>query len=298
MTESINSIRPARSLLFWLDRLKKLPDGHLVVPNAWSHEHGPYEDGTAHAQQLMWDLFTNTLAAATILDTDKDLQQRLRKTLEHLYGPKVGSWGQLMEWMEEKPDLEKGHHRHTSHLYAVHPGNQITLKGTPKLAEAARVSLTQRGEVGDSRRSWTWAWRTALWSRLGNPERAHGCVAGLLAHNMLDNLWTTHPPFQIDGNFGITAGMTEIFLQSHAGELALLPALPAAWPTGSIKGLRARGNIMVDLAWNDGTLTTATLVSPIAQTITVRIPGHPEPQSVELKANQALTFPAGSHSGR
>ena len=115
---------------------------------------------------------------------------------------------------------------------------------------------------------------------------------------MLDNLWTTHPPFQIDGNFGITAGMTEIFLQSHAGELALLPALPAAWPTGSIKGLRARGNIMVDLAWNDGTLTTATLVSPIAQTITVRIPGHPEPQSVELKANQALTFPAGSHSGR
>jgi alpha-L-fucosidase 2 len=267
---------------FWLGRLKELPDGRLVVPNAWSHEHGPHEDGTAHAQQLMWDLFTNTLEASKLLGEDPDFQQKLTDARKRLAGPKIGTWGQLMEWMEEKPDLEKGGHRHTSHLFGVHPGKQITLSATPELAEAARMSLEKRGEIGDSRRSWTWAWRTALWSRLGQPERAHGCVAGLLAHNTLDNLWATHPPFQIDGNLGITAGMAEIFLHSHAGEISLLPALPKAWPTGSVTGLRARGEVIVDLEWRDGKLTTATLVSSSDQTVRVRIPGEPETREVKL----------------
>ena len=271
---------------FWLARLKELPDGRLVVPNAWSHEHGPHEDGTAHAQQLMWDLFTNTLEAAKILGEDPEFQTKLADTRKRLVGPRIGSWGQLMEWMEEKPDLEKGNHRHTSHLFAVHPGNQITLSSTPEWAEAARVSLEKRGEVGDSRRSWTWAWRTALWSRLGQPERAHGCVAGLLAHNTLDNLWATHPPFQIDGNLGITAGMAEIFLHSHAGEISLLPALPKVWPTGSVTGLRARGGVIVDLEWRDGALAAATLVSAKDQTVRVRIPGEPETREVKLAKSQ------------
>ncbi|MGE9271159.1 MAG: glycosyl hydrolase family 95 catalytic domain-containing protein, partial [Verrucomicrobiales bacterium] len=269
---------------FWLCRLKQLPSGQWVVPNAWSHEHGPHEDGTAHAQQLMWDLFSSTLAAAKILEEAPDLQARLESTLDNLYGPAIGSWGQLMEWMDEKPQLEKGNHRHTSHLFAVHPGRQITLAGDPELAEAARVSLTQRGEVGDSRRSWTWAWRTALWSRLGQPGRAHGCVAGLLAYNTLDNLWTTHPPFQIDGNFGITAGMTEMFLQSHAGEISLLPALPDAYPNGSVRGLRARGDVVVDLEWKSGKLKRASLISPFDQTIRVRIPGEAKPREISLRA--------------
>jgi alpha-L-fucosidase 2 len=267
---------------FWLARLKELPDGRLVVPNAWSHEHGPHEDGTAHAQQLMWDLFTNTLETAVILGEDPAFQQKLTDTRKRLAGPKIGSWGQLMEWMEEKPEFEQGNHRHTSHLYAVHPGRQITVAGTPELAEAARISLEKRGEVGDSRRSWTWAWRTALWARLGQPERAHGCVAGLLAHNTLDNLWTTHPPFQIDGNLGITGGMSEIFLQSHAGEISLLPALPTAWPTGSVTGLRARGNVIVDLTWREGKLHSATLVSATDQTVRIRLPGHAATREVKL----------------
>ena len=272
---------------FWLPRLKKTADGKLVVPNAWSHEHGPYEDGTAHAQQLMWDLFTNTLNAAKELGIDEKFQKQLSTTIDALYGPKIGSWGQLMEWMEEKPDLEKSHHRHTSHLFAVFPGNQISIANTPKLAQGAIVSLTQRGEVGDSRRSWAWAWRTALWARLGKSERAHGCVAGLLAYNMLDNLWTTHPPFQIDGSMGITAGMVECLLQSHSGVISILPALPKAWPTGSVTGLKARGDITVDIAWKKGTLAKVKFVSAVDQTITLQLPGEKKKQ-VKLIAGKEV----------
>ncbi|BDS06980.1 hypothetical protein NT6N_20200 [Oceaniferula spumae] len=260
---------------FWLTQLKELPDGTLVVPNAWSHEHGPHEDGTAHAQQLMHDLFTNTVNAAKILNKDADLVETLTERLNKLAGPKIGSWGQLMEWMEEKPDLEKSNHRHTSHLYAVHPGNQITLTGTPKLAEAARVSLEKRGEVGDSRRSWTWAWRTALWARLGQPERAHSCVAGLLAYNTLPNLWTTHPPFQIDGNYGISNGIAEMLVQSHAGNISLLPALTKQWPTGSVTGLKASGGHTIDIRWKDGKLTSATIKKGPAKLNPILINGQP-----------------------
>jgi len=271
---------------FWIPRLKERPDGSLVVPNAWSHEHGPHEDGTAHAQQLMFDLFTSTLKAAEILNTDQNLQKRLKKTLSKLYGPKIGSWGQLMEWMGEKPDLEKSHHRHTSHLFAVHPGNQITFANHPDLMKGAVVSLTKRGEVGDSRRSWTWAWRTALWSRMGEAERAHGCVAGMLAHNTLENLWTTHPPFQIDGNLGISAGMAEMFLQSHAGEISILPALPKVYATGSVKGLRARGDVIVDISWKDGKFASASLMSKRDQSVKVRVLGEDAPRELKLKAGK------------
>lgn len=268
---------------FWLIKLRAHANGSLVVPNVWSHEHGPHEDGTAHAQQLMHQLFSSTREAAAVLGIDLELQRQLSDTIPKLHGPQIGSWGQLMEWMEEKPDLEKSNHRHTSHLFAIYPGSQISLRKTPKLAEAAIVSLSKRGEVGDSRRSWTWAWRAALWARLGEAERAHGCVAGLLAHNTLDNLWTTHPPFQIDGNLGITAGMIEMLLQSHSGALELLPALPSAWPAGKVTGLRARGGHLIDLAWDKGKLTSAKLHPASTGEITLTYAGK----------NQTLSAVAG-----
>jgi len=276
---------------FWLDHLVE-KDGKLVVPKGWSPEHGPREDGVAHDQQIVWDLFTFTLDAAKELKIDDALTKKIAAARDKLLGPQIGSWGQLMEWTTERPNEEKSGHRHTSHLYAVYPGNQISVSRTPDLAKAAAVSLEKRGTSGDSRRSWTWAWRTALWARLGQGDKAQSMIRGLLTHNTLDNLFTTHPPFQIDGNLGITAGICEMLVQSHADEVALLPTLPKGWPTGSYKGLRARGGFEVDVAWKDGKLSEAALKSLLGNELVLRLRGNPAKATLTRGDGKAVEIAA------
>lgn len=386
---------------FWEDYLKTSPDGKLIAPRSISPEHGGPGEGNAYEQQLVYDLFTNYIEAAQILDRDVEFRKKVESMRGRLLGPQVGSWGQLLEWsselkrpefvvtpgweksaepalakireeVEKKPnsaaafvwqrfgktlqdrlqanpkdytaladalnslvqspslydepalasartetiaalqvqcaknpklvrwvnwsllvnalpirwlgdgleDTPLDTHRHTSHLIAVFPGRQITPEGTPELATAAGVSLAARGESGDSAREWAWVWRCAIWARLANADRAYRCVSGLLTYNVMPNLLQTHPPFQIDGSFGYAAAVGEMLVQSHNQNadgmrvIQLLPALPKAWPNGSVKGLCARGGFTVDLEWKEGKVVQYRITSAVPRKVNLRVNGE------------------------
>ena len=216
--------------------LKERADGTVVVKNGWSPEHGPREDGVAHDQQIVRELFRCILAAAKTLEIDDAFTREVARLEPKLLKDKVGSWGQLQEWEADR-DRKGDDHRHTSHLYAVYPGTTISRKATPELAAAAKVALEGRALTGDARRSWTWPWRAALWARLGEGDKAGEMLESLLRYNTMDNMFTTHRPFQIDGNLGMVAAVCEMFLED---------SLPKDWAFFKLSGLKTRDGKTVE----------------------------------------------------
>lgn len=256
--------------LYWFDRLK-MQDGWLIAPDEWSPEHGPWEDGPAYAQQLIHELFANTLEAAGALGYDDSFVAELREKHALLdNGLHIGSRGQLREWLKTD-DTPDDHHRHLSHLMALYPCSGISTLTDRRLADAARVSLNWRG---DGATGWSRAWKVACWARLNDGERAYNLLKKAQnitdvtvvsmddsAGGMYGNLFCAHPSFQIDGNFGTTAAIAEMLLQNTVRGIRLLPALPSEWGDGRFCGLRAHGGFTIDAEWADGNIVKTCVKS-------------------------------------
>ena len=287
--------------LFFADALQREPEtGWLVVAPSNSPENAYLNDdirvsvsaGTSLDNQLIYDLFSAVISAAVILDTDREFAGELSAKRDQLPPMQIGRHAQLQEWLWDWDDPED-HHRHVSHLYGVYPSNLISPYRTPELFSAAKTSLEYRGDVSTG---WSMGWKVNLWARFLDGNRAYKLLQDQLTlvednekqikeqGGTYANLFDAHPPFQIDGNFGVTTGMAEMLVQSHDAAIHLLPALPDAWPQGSVKGLVTRGGFVVDMSWKDGAVESLTVTSRLGGNCRLRLPTLLKPQGgVDLR---------------
>ncbi|WP_415329879.1 glycosyl hydrolase family 95 catalytic domain-containing protein [Clostridium perfringens] len=255
---------------------------YLVSSPSYSPEHGPRTVGTTFDQELIWQLFTDTIKASETLEIDEEFRAELENKRERLLKPQIGKHGQVQEWKDDIDD-PNNNHRHISHLVGLYPGTQINQKDTPELYEAAKVTMNHRGDGGTG---WSKANKINLWARLLDGDRAHRLLENQLTTSTLENLFDTHPPFQIDGNMGAVSGMAEMLVQSHLGTINPLPALPTAWEDGSFDGLKARGNFEISANWNNNSLNLLKIKSGSGNDCYLEYPGITEAIITDANGNK------------
>ena len=278
------------SAIFAVDYLWKRPDGSYTAAPSTSPEHGPVDQGATFVHAVIREILLNAIDASKVLGVDAKERKQWQEVYNNLVPYQTGRYGQLMEWSRDIDD-PKDEHRHVNHLFGLHPGHTLSPITTPELAKAARIVLEHRG---DGATGWSMGWKLNQWARLQDGNHAYKLFGNLLKNGTLDNLWDTHPPFQIDGNFGGTAGVTELLLQSHMGFIQLLPALPDAWAEGSVEGLLARGNFEVDLRWANGQLQEAIITSNAGQPCQVRYGD----QTLSFKTKKGQSYTITSVNGK
>ena len=274
---------------FCCDYLWQKNDGTLTAAPSTSPEHGPVDEGTTFTHAVIREILYEACLAADTLGVDAADITTWHSNLLALAPYETGRYGQLKEWSRDIDDPDD-HHRHVNHLFGLHPGSSISPLTTPDLAQASRVVLEHRG---DGATGWSMGWKLNQWARLHDGNHSYLLFRNLLSNGTCDNLWDTHPPFQIDGNFGGTAGIAEMLLQSHAECLHLLPALPDAWAEGSVKGLRARGGFIVNIRWKAGRLTEVDVTSLAGEKCTLRYGG----EELEFATKAGKTYHAGLYNG-